>query len=346
MRLDHLVEPVGLLHGRDAADAIAAGDALPFLGGAAAFALARLHGPGAPAAAVRATAIAGAWSDALARVTAAPASAGLPPGPHVMGILNATPDSFSDPGLYLDPAVAIAAGRRFVAEGATVLDIGGESTRPGALPPALADEIARVAPILDGLRGCGALLSVDTRRVPVMQAALAHGADIVNDVSGLAFDPEAIPCLAHETCAVVLMHMRGTPETMRDHARYEGDLAATIVRELGARVDEAVAGGIAPGRILVDPGIGFAKTAEQGLELLRRLPILANLGARLVLGVSRKSFIARVAGIDDPHARTPGSLAAGTAARGFPGTLHRVHDIASTRQFLLVEQALLEVAVR
>ncbi len=336
-----LVEPLGLLAGAEAADAVAAGLALPFMGGPAAFTLARLHAPGAAPGLVRAPDIPAPFRDALARLVAAPPDAALPPGPLVMAILNATPDSFSDAGRHLDPARAIEAGRRFVAEGAALLDIGGESTRPGAVPPSVDEEIRRIAPLLDGLRDAGAILSVDTRRAAVMRAALDRGARMVNDVSGLAHDPDAIPLLAGARCTVAIMHMRGTPETMASLATYR-DVVPDVVSELAARVDAAVAGGIERARIVVDPGIGFAKTAEHNLALLRRLPILANLGARVLLGVSRKSFLARLAGPggSDPAARGPATLAASTAARAFPDPIHRVHDVASLRQFLAVETAL------
>ena len=333
-----LIEPTGLLTGPQAAEAMRLGLARPLMGGPAAFTLARLHDHNREPIMVRAPDIPPPWHAALERLTAAPPLAFLPAGPLVMGILNATPDSFSDPGRHLDPADGIQAGRRFVAEGAAILDIGGESTRPGAEPPPLAEETGRILPLVAGLAP-HAIVSIDTRRAPVMRAALEAGARMVNDVSGLAFDPDAIPLLARRSCTVALMHMRGTPATMRTLTSYR-DVAADTVRELAVRVETAVAGGIDRARIVVDPGIGFAKTAEQNLELLRRLPILANLGCRILLGVSRKSFIGRLTGELSPAHRLPGSLAASAGALALPNLILRVHDVAATVQFIQVAHAI------
>ncbi len=254
-----LIEPLGLLTGPAAADALRLGVAHPLMGGPTAFTLARLHDGYAPVL-VRAADIPPPWHAALERVTAAPSLALLPAGPLVMGILNATPDSFSDPGRHLDPADGIEAGRRFIAESASILDIGGESTRPGATPPPLAEELRRILPLVAGLAQ-HAIVSIDTRRAPVMQGALEAGARMVNDVSGLAFDPDAIPLLARQSCTVALMHMRGTPETMRTLTSYR-DVAIDTVRELAIRIEAAVAGGIDRARLVIDPGIGVAKTAS------------------------------------------------------------------------------------
>ncbi len=337
--MDHLVEPLAFLSGEAAADACRAGLAQPFMGSGVAFTLARLHASGRDPHLVRACDIPPAWREAEHLVTAAPALAGLPPGLQVMGILNATPDSFSTGGQHLDPVSAVAAGRGMIADGASLLDIGGESTRPGAEPPPVGEEIRRILPLIAGLRHAGVALSVDTRRATVMEAALAAGADLINDVSALAFDPGALKLLASATCPVVLMHSRGTPLTMQSLATYDA-VAVAVVRELGARIEAAVAGGIDRARIIVDPGIGFAKTASQNVELLRRLPILANLGGRVLLGVSRKSFIGRLANEPEPARRVPGTLAAAAAARFMPHVIHRVHDVRASVQFHAVAAAL------
>jgi dihydropteroate synthase len=329
-----LVEPLALLRGANATEALRQGYALPLMGGPAAFTLARLHDGRAPPILIRAPDVPPPWRDALARVTARPPAALLPEGALVMSILNATPDSFSDAGCHLDPAAGIAAGEQQAADGAAIIDIGGESTRPGATPPPVAEEIRRILPLIEGLKG-RAILSVDTRRSPVMAAALDAGADLINDVSALAFDPAAIPLLAPRTCAVALMHMRGTPETMQTLTRY-GDIAVDVTVELAHRIQAALDGGIDKSRLLIDPGIGFAKTAPQNLELLRRLPILANLGCRILLGVSRKSFIGRLAHEPAPDRRTPGSLAAAADALALPGLILRVHDVRATVQFTRV----------
>ena len=334
-----LVEPIGILTGSNAQEAVRSGLALPLLGGSASFVLARIYAPGQAPVTIRATDVPVLWREALDRVTCTPPTAGLPAGPLVMGIVNATPDSFSDAGCHLDPAAGITAGMRFVSEGAAILDIGGESTRPQAVPPSVDDEIARVLPIVRGLAGTASILSIDTRRAPVMAAALDAGARMINDVSALAFDPEAIPLLASHSCTVALMHMRGTPGTMQTMTSY-GDVAVDTVRELAARVEAAVARGIDRSRIVVDPGIGFAKTGAQSAELLRRLPILANLGCRVLLGVSRKSFIGRLANEPTPDRRTAGSLAAAAAALALPGLILRVHDVRATNQFVQVMQGI------
>ena len=337
--MDHLVEPLAFLSGEAAVDACRAGFARPFLGGASAFTLARLHAPGTAPHLVRACDIPFAWRAAEAHVTAALPLASLAAGRLVMGILNATPDSFSTGMLHFDLEAGISAGRGMIADGAALLDIGGESTRPGAEPPPVAEEIRRILPLLDGLRGAGAALSVDTRRAAVMEAALAAGADIVNDVSALAFDPAALALLARATCPVVLMHSRGTPLTMQSLAAYD-DVAVDVLRELAGRIEAAVAGGIDRARLIVDPGIGFAKTAEQNIELLRRLPILANLGCRVLLGVSRKSFIGRIANEPKPARREAGTLAAAGAADVLPHVIHRVHDVRASVQFHAVARVL------
>jgi dihydropteroate synthase len=335
---DLLIEPLGLLHGEVAVLAMRAGAALPLQGGSSAFSLARLIGePGDPILPV--AAIPGHWHAALTRVTTAPPATGLPDRPLVMGILNATPDSFSDGGRHLRAADAIAAGRAMIEAGADILDLGGESTRPGAAvidPPA---EQARILPVLAALRGRGALLSVDTRNAATMRAALDAGADLINDISALAHDPAAAGFLASGTCPVVLMHMRGTPVTMTGLAHY-GDLVAEVIRELETRIDMAVQAGIARSRIIVDPGIGFAKDDGHNLELLRRMPALANLGCRVLLGTSRKRFIGRVADVALPAARDPGTLVSSLPGLALPGCILRVHNVPSTVQAVRVWQAI------
>ena len=252
-----------------------------------------------------------------------------------MGILNVTPDSFSDGGRYGDHARAIAAGVAMAAAGAAIVDVGGESTRPGARMIPAEEEAARVLPVIRALAAEGLVVSVDTRHARTMRAALDAGARIVNDVSGLAYDPDAAGVVAAAGCPVVLMHMRGTPGTMAGLAAY-GDVAAEVTAELGARVAAAVAAGVAVERIAVDPGIGFAKTAAQSVALLGRLEVLQALGRPVVVGVSRKSFIGALAGVSDPGARLPGSLAAGLLAVAKGAAVLRVHDVAATVQALKV----------
>lgn len=258
--------------------------------------------------------------------------------PLVMGTINVTPDSFSDGGRFLDPRAAIAAGEAMRAAGADILDIGGESTRPGAVPVPPEEEQARVLPVIRALAP-GGPVSIDTRNAATMRAALAAGAAIVNDVSALAHDPAAAVAVAEAGCPVILMHMRGTPATMKSLATYR-DVALDVAEELALRVAEAEARGIARGRIVLDPGIGFAKTPAQNLTLLARLPVLHGLGCPLLVGVSRKSFIGLYGGAPDTDDRLPGSLAAGLAAVAAGAAILRVHDVAETVQALAVWRAI------
>ena len=265
--------------------------------------------------------------------------AGLPPGPVVMGILNVTPDSFSDGGDVMDAARAIEAGQRMIADGAGILDVGGESTRPGAVPVPPEEERRRVLPVIAALAGRGVPLSVDTRNAGTMAAALDAGATIVNDVSALTHDAAAAPLVARRGCPVVLMHMRGTPVTMMAHATY-ADVAAEVTAELAARVSAAEAAGVARSSIAIDPGIGFAKTGEHNIMVLQRLPILLGLGCRIVVGVSRKSFIGQLSGAEDVKQRMAGSIAAGLYALSQGATILRVHDVAATIQAVRTWQRL------
>ena len=253
------------------------------------------------------------------------------PGPYLMGIVNVTPDSFSDGGLHAGPAAAVAHAERLVAEGADLLDVGGESTRPGAadVPPAV--EEARVVPVLEALRarGCAVPISVDTRHAEVARAALRAGASMVNDVTGLADDAMA-EAVAAAGVPAVIMHGRGTPRDMARRALY-GDVVADVERELEEAMARAVARGVREERIVLDPGLGFAKTAEHCVALLAALPRLRRLGRPLLVGPSRKSFIGRITGAEVQD-RLPGTLAAVTVAVIHGAELHRVHDVAAARQ--------------
>jgi dihydropteroate synthase len=256
-----------------------------------------------------------------------------------MGVLNVTPDSFSDGGDHADPAVAIEAGRAMLAAGAVIVDVGGESTRPGSPPTPPGIEQARILPVIRALAEAGACVSVDTRNAATMQAALAAGARIVNDISGLTFDPAAAGVVARAGCAVVLMHMRGTPDTMNTLADY-ADVVADVGAGLAGRLSAATRAGIAPDRIALDPGIGFAKTGAHNIALLRGLPALRRLGRPLLVGVSRKRFIGRITGVETPRDRLGGSLAAGLFAVAQGAAILRVHDVAATVQALRMWQAL------
>lgn len=263
------------------------------------------------------------------------------PGPFLMGIVNATPDSFSDGGRFLDPEAAVAQALRLAEQGADLVDVGGESTRPGSPPVPADEELRRVIPIIERLRARGfpVPISVDTTKGAVARAALAAGADLVNDVSGLA-DPDLARAVADARAPAVLQHTRGTPADMQSRAVY-ADVTVEVVAELRAVLDRAVAAGIDPSRVILDPGIGFAKTAEQNVELLARVGALRVLGRPLLVGPSRKSFIGALTGapVED---RLPGTVAAVTACVLAGVELLRVHDVAACRQAALVAAALRE----
>lgn len=262
------------------------------------------------------------------------------PGPFVMGVVNATPDSFSDGGRFLAPADAVAHGLGLAAEGAALLDVGGESTRPGSARVPEAEQIARVVPVIAGLRARGLTIpiSVDTTRAAVARAALAAGADLVNDVSGLAEDPGLGAVVAGEGAGLVLMHMRGTPADMQSRASY-GDVVAEVAAELGEALARAAAAGVPERLLVLDPGIGFAKDAAQNVALLARVGELRALGRPLLVGPSRKSFIGHLTGAPVSD-RLPGTLAAVTACVLAGVEILRVHDVGPVRQAALVAAAL------
>jgi dihydropteroate synthase len=261
-------------------------------------------------------------------------------GPFLMGVVNATPDSFSDGGRFLDPAAGVAHAERLVLEGADLVDIGGESTRPGALEVPLDEETRRVVPIVAALRarGCAVPISVDTRKAEVARAALDAGADLVNDVTGLA-DPALAELVAARRVPAVLMHMRGTPADMASRAVY-ADVVSEVERELEDALARAAARGVREEQIVLDPGIGFAKRAEHSLALIAALPRLrARLGRPLLVGPSRKSFIAAVTGTPVGE-RLAGTLAAVAACILAGVEFVRVHDVADARQAALVAAAI------
>lgn len=259
--------------------------------------------------------------------------------PAVMGILNVTPDSFSDGGVHFDHARAIEAAMAMIDAGAAMIDVGGESTRPGAVEVPAAMEIDRIIPVLEGIRSrSDVALSVDTRKAAVAAAAVAAGADLVNDVSALQHDPAMAGEVARLEVPVILMHMRGEPSTMQQLATYQ-DVVREVADELSARRGAAIAAGIDAGCILIDPGIGFAKNLEQNLELLANAGQLAQL-APLVIGASRKAFVGALTGRPSGAARVSGSLAAIAAACSAGAAIVRVHDVAETVDFLKVFRAL------
>ncbi len=256
-----------------------------------------------------------------------------------MAVLNVTPDSFSDGGDHLDPGAAIAAGQAMAADGADLIDVGGESTRPGSAALPQSEEQARILPVIAGLRDAGVPLCVDTRNAVTMAAALDAGASIVNDVSGLRHDPAASRLLAGRQCPIVLMHMRGSPTTMNALAVYD-DVAAEVAAELADTLAAAMRAGIDAARIVLDPGVGFAKSAAHNLALLRNLAPLRALGRPLLVGVSRKRFIGTLGGQVVPRDRVAGSLAAGLFALSQGAAILRVHDVAASVEAVRVWSAL------
>jgi dihydropteroate synthase len=273
---------------------------------------------------------------------------------RLMGVVNVTPDSFSDGGDFLDPDAAIAHARRLVREGADILDVGGESTRPGAEPVSAEEELRRVEPVLERIAsaGGGARVSIDTSKAPVARAAIAAGADIVNDVSALRADPAMVALIADSGADCCLMHMRGEPRTMQRAGGAGGPEYKDVVDDVKAFLEErmsfAVAAGVSEERIMLDPGIGFGKTLAHNLTLLSRLSELTSLGRPLVVGTSRKSFIGRVladaAGETEPAPvgrRLPGTIATNVLALERGASVFRVHDVGAVGDALAVAAATL-----
>jgi dihydropteroate synthase len=353
------LRPTALLHGAAAQSACAGRTALPLAGGPAAFAACEVfirRGAAIRAAVLdlprlrrwagrREGRVAEMVEERLQRLSAPrPDFAGLALGrPLLMGIINVTPDSFSDGGDFADPRAAIAHGKALLDAGADILDVGGESTRPGAAPISPEAECARILPVVRALAGHGAVVSVDSRRAPVMEAAIAAGARIVNDVTALSGDPLSLGTVARSGAAVVLMHMQGEPRTMQLAPRYTS-APLDVYDFLEERLAACAAAGIGPARLALDPGIGFGKTVAHNLEILGGLALYHGLGAPLLVGVSRKSFIGRLSRGEPPKERLAGSLAAAVAAWEQGVQILRVHDVAETAQARAVWRAMTQGA--
>jgi dihydropteroate synthase len=340
------LHPVGLLSGRAASAGLERG-ALPLAGGPLAMTACEVlvRGAEGPATAVvarvdelatwapRAGAVGAQVARLLEQLAAARPYAAS--GPRLMGVVNVTPDSFSDGGEFLDAASALARCEALLADGAQVLDIGGESTRPGALPVPAAVELERVRPVLESLRERraslpGVEISIDTRHAAVMRFALGTGVDLINDVTALTGDAGSLGVAAASGAQVVLMHMQGTPETMNVAPAYR-DVALDVYDYLEARVEACVAAGIERSRLVVDPGIGFGKRGAQNVELMERLSLFHGLGCPVLLGVSRKGLGGGLETLP-PDQRLPASLAAAMHALAQGVQILRVHDVAATRQ--------------
>jgi dihydropteroate synthase len=259
--------------------------------------------------------------------------------PRVMAILNVTPDSFSDGGLHFDPARAVEHGLRFSAEGADIVDVGGESTRPGSHSPAVEAELRRVLPVVEGLVAKGIVVSIDTRRAVVARACLDAGARIVNDTSALRDDPELLPLVAARGVPVVLMHRRGISEEKYEGAIY-GDVVEDVRHFLKERVTACLAAGLSRENIALDPGIGFGKTPQENLRLIASAGRFADDGHAVVVGSSRKGFIGRLTGEPAPARRDPASVWLAVEAARQGASIVRVHDVAATRQALAIWAAM------
>jgi dihydropteroate synthase len=259
--------------------------------------------------------------------------------PQIMGIVNVTPDSFSDGGQFFDTTRAIAHGQQLVSEGAYILDIGGESTRPGAEFVYADDEIARVVPVIAGCADFGTNISIDTRKADVMQAAIAAGAGLINDVTALEYDRDSLQVAANSQKPVCLMHSFADPKVMQDNPHYDHALF-DVIDYLARRVELCLQAGIDRQNIIVDPGIGFGKTLPHNLLLLKGLRFFHSLGCQVLLGVSRKSFITKIDSEDDAESRLGGSLAPVIYGLKAGVQVYRVHDVAQTRQLINVWQAI------
>jgi dihydropteroate synthase len=259
---------------------------------------------------------------------------------YLMGVLNITPDSFSDGGDFYTTSAALAQAQAMVASGVDIIDIGGQSTRPGAEQIGLEEELSRVLSVLRVLQAeVSVPISVDTTRAAVAEAAVEAGADIVNDISGGTFDSEMLTTVAHLDVPIILMHIRGNPQTMQQLTDYQ-DLIGEIYSFLTKQIAAAIAAGIDPEKIIIDPGIGFAKNYEQNLEIFRRLPELRQLNCPILVGASRKSFIGRILNQPDPKARVWGTAAACCAAIFNGADILRVHDVKEMREVSLVADAI------
>lgn len=259
---------------------------------------------------------------------------------YIMGVLNVTPDSFSDGGLFNNTTAALNQAQAMVAAGADIIDIGGQSTRPGAEQITLTEELDRVLSVLEVIRPkVNIPISVDTTRAEVAKAAIAAGADIVNDISGGTFDQEMLSTVGKLNVPIMLMHIRGTPQTMQQLTDYQ-DLMGEISNFLSQQIKAAIVAGIAEDKIIIDPGIGFAKNVDQNLEIIRQLPQLKTLKCPILVGASRKSFIGKILNQPEPKARVWGTAAACCAAISYGADILRVHDIAEMRDVTLVADAI------
>ncbi len=269
------------------------------------------------------------------------------PGPVVVGILNITPDSFSDGGDFLDPEAAADQAATMLDEGAEILDVGGESTRPGSDPVSQEEEIRRVVPVIGRILSARpeAVISVDTYRSGTATAALEAGASLVNDVTALRGDPRMASVIQQAACPVILMHMQGEPKTMQKEPHYE-DVVGEVRNFLAERAEYALTSGVGPENVILDPGIGFGKNLEHNLALLRNLDAIVDLGFPVLIGASRKSFIEKITGVQEARERVSGTVATTVLAYERGATFFRVHDVRANREALAVAEAVLQASRR
>jgi len=341
------LRPTSFLYGKSAGDAVGDGRAAWLAGGPVAFSLVEMIEV-SPAGVKRARAgiselRASSEGDVRRKLTRLtekrPPLCGLAfDEPRLMGIVNVTPDSFSDGGRLADAEAAISHAAGLAEAGADIIDIGGESTRPGSDPVSAGEELARVLPVLEHARELKSLTSIDTRKPAVMRRAAACGVDIINDVSALSYDPDSLAAAVETNMPVVLMHAKGDPKVMQDDPVYD-NVVLEVFDYLEERISAAGAAGIPRSRIVADPGIGFGKTVAHNLELLASLALFHGLGVPILLGVSRKRFIGALSGEADPVRRGPGSISAGLLGFSQGVQMLRVHDVAETRQALRIWRA-------
>lgn len=335
-----ILNPTGFLYGDIAQRAIAQKSALPFVGQSKnAFSMIEMIGNQVEEIrSVKDLIDLPEYDVQLQKLTHALPLAGLPAGPLIMGILNVTPDSFSDGGKHYSISNAVKAAHQMVKDGVDIIDIGGESTRPGSQVVSVDEECRRVIPVIKALKGCGAFLSVDTRNAETMSYALDAGVDLINDISALE-DAKSAQIIAQAQCPVILMHMRGDPQTMHQYSHYDHVLM-DVYHELQMKVEKAISAGIRQEHIILDPGIGFAKNYLQNMTLLRKFTIFANLGCRLLLAVSRKRFIKEIVGSMDFKDYDHATMIASSPAYFFENSIIRVHNVPAAVQSLKMWRSL------
>lgn len=339
----HFIEPLGLLYGNASRQAVADGLSLPLTRKEVSFTRVKLYENGRDCGMVSIHHIPSQWHDNLKKITSPVPRDNLLPSKRaaIMGIVNVTPDSFSCKGAHLAPDRALRTANDMIKDGVDCLDIGGESTRPHAQEVPPKQEWERIAPVIKALRqeNPKCVISVDTRHAFVMEKALQEGVSIINDVSALTYNHNALPIVANARCGVILMHMRGTPKTMQQHTDYR-HVAFDVTHGLRQHIERAIEGGVDPSKIYVDPGFGFAKTTQQNCEILRHITLLSNLNCRVVCGLSRKRFLGEVTQTKQAHMRDVSTVVGSMVSMCLGNPVLRVHNVQAMRQALSLWNAL------